>query len=277
MVRKYICHSLMILFLLCCPIPYICAQNFKTLGMKDGLSQPSVLAIFQDTLGRMWFGTREGVNVYDGKQMQQFKREIAEEQQVMDRYLSGNEVNRIVGDRNGDVFMRVERALVKYDIRNETFSTLRKNNVGAIDTFRGEVWCTVRDSLFRYNDKTEMLDFVYKLNLERITSMLVEDGKLWIGTSNGLYLKENGDIRCLLPAVEIYRIFRSSRDELWIASRMQGLYHIKRDGKLRKAPVSDKQVISNQIREFVEDEQELDAISKVFAELLEDVSIEMQE
>ena len=29
--------------------------------------------------------------------------------------------------------------------------------------------------------------------------------------------------------------------------------------------------------EFAEDEQELDAISKVFAELLEDVSIEMQE
>ena len=73
--------------------------------------QPSVLAIYQDTLGRMWFGTREGVNVYDGKQMMQFKREIAEEQQVMDRYLSGNEVNRIVGDRNGDVFMRVERAV----------------------------------------------------------------------------------------------------------------------------------------------------------------------
>ena len=114
MVQKYICHSLMILFLLCCSIPYIYAQNFKTLGMKDGLSQPSVLAIYQDTLGRMWFGTREGVNVYDGKQMMQFKREIAEEQQVMDRYLSGNEVNRIVGDRNGDVFMRVERALVKY-------------------------------------------------------------------------------------------------------------------------------------------------------------------
>ena len=85
--------------------------------------------------------------------------------------------------------------------------------MGAIDTFQGEVWCTVRDSLFRYNDKTEILDFVYKLNLERITSMLVEDSKLWIGTSHGLYLKEKDDIRCLLPAVEIYRIFRSSRDE----------------------------------------------------------------
>ena len=36
MVQKYICHSLMILFLLCCSIPYIYAQNFKTLGMKDG-------------------------------------------------------------------------------------------------------------------------------------------------------------------------------------------------------------------------------------------------
>lgn len=41
--------SLLILFILASLS--LCAQNFKTLGMKDGLSQPSVLAIYQDTLG----------------------------------------------------------------------------------------------------------------------------------------------------------------------------------------------------------------------------------
>lgn len=41
--------------------------------MKDGLSSPSVLAIYQDTLGRMWFGTNEGVNVYDSKQISKYK------------------------------------------------------------------------------------------------------------------------------------------------------------------------------------------------------------
>lgn len=47
------------LFLLLLPI---CSygQFFKRLGMKDGLSNPSVLAIYQDTLGRMWFGTNMG-------------------------------------------------------------------------------------------------------------------------------------------------------------------------------------------------------------------------
>ena len=34
---------------------------FKHLGMSDGLSQVSVMSIYQDCLGRMWFGTREGV------------------------------------------------------------------------------------------------------------------------------------------------------------------------------------------------------------------------
>lgn len=234
----------------------ICAQNFKTLGMKDGLSQPSVLAIYQDTLGRMWFGTREGVNVYDGKQITQFKQGMQEERQAMNSYLSGNEVNRIVGDKNGDVFMRVERALVKYDIREETFCTLRSHEVGSLESSHGEVWCTVHDSLFRYDSAAKELTFVHKLSLPRITCMLVEKDKLWIGTSFGLYLREKGQTSCLLPDVEIYRIFRSSRDELWIGTRMQGLYYIKRDAVLRKASISDKQVISNQIREFVEDDQQ---------------------
>lgn len=246
--------SLLILFILASLS--LCAQNFKTLGMKDGLSQPSVLAIYQDTLGRMWFGTREGVNVYDGKQITQFKQGRVEEYQAVDRYMSGDEVNRIVGDKNGDVFMRVERALVKYNIKEETFTTLRSGNVGALESAHGDVWCTVRDSLFKYDDAVRTLRFVSKLNSDRIICVLVEENKLWIGTNTGLYLKENNQITCLLPDVEIYRIFRSSRNELWIATRMQGLYHIKRDGVLRKAPVSEGYVISNQIREFVEDEQQ---------------------
>lgn len=246
--------SLLILFILASLS--LCAQNFKTLGMKDGLSQPSVLAIYQDTLGRMWFGTREGVNVYDGKQITQFKQGRVEEHQAVDRYMSGDEVNRIVGDKNGDVFMRVERALVKYNIKEETFTTLRSGNVGALESAHGDVWCTVRDSLFKYDDAIRTLRFVSKLNSDRIICVLVEENKLWIGTNTGLYLKENNQTTCLLPDVEIYRIFRSSRNELWIATRMQGLYHIKRDGVLRKAPVSEGYVISNQIREFVEDEQQ---------------------
>ena len=41
------------------------AGYFKHIGREEGLSQSSVMAIYQDKLGRMWFGTREGVNIYN--------------------------------------------------------------------------------------------------------------------------------------------------------------------------------------------------------------------
>lgn len=232
------------------------AQYFKNLSMKDGLSNPSVLAIYQDTLGRMWFGTRDGVNVYDSKQIRGFKPVIVRKQKVYGRYLPGNEVNRIVGDANGDVFMRVERSLIKYDVRKETFYTLQENNVGAITSYQGQVWCTVRDSLFRYDPEVKALSFVRKLNLSNITCMWMSNQQIWVGTVHGLYLIEKETVKAVLSGIEIFRIFISTRNELWIASRMQGLYVMKRDGILQKVPNTKDGVVSEQIREFVEDEQQ---------------------
>ena len=37
---------------------------FSHLGVEDGLSQVSVLDIFQDSDGYIWFGTRNGANRY---------------------------------------------------------------------------------------------------------------------------------------------------------------------------------------------------------------------
>ena len=42
---------------------------FSHLGVEDGLSQVSVLDIFQDSDGYIWFGTRNGANRYDGYEL----------------------------------------------------------------------------------------------------------------------------------------------------------------------------------------------------------------
>ncbi|HLL94881.1 MAG TPA: two-component regulator propeller domain-containing protein, partial [Spirosoma sp.] len=42
------------------------ANQFEHLSLKDGLSNNSVTAILQDHKGFMWFGTKEGLNKYDG-------------------------------------------------------------------------------------------------------------------------------------------------------------------------------------------------------------------
>ena len=233
------------------------ARYFRKIGPAEGLEQPTVLAIYEDTLGRMWFGTREGVCMYDGSRVRGFKPETVTEQEKGSRFLIGNEVNRITGNGTGDIFMRSEHSLIRYDIRQETFNMVRTAGVGALETYDGDVCYTVNDSLFRYDAVSDSEVFVRKLGLPDIWCMLVEDDRLWIGTPKGLFLSENGGTpENLLPGIEIYSIFKSSRGEFWISSRRDGLYSIRRDGVLRKEPYGKDKVASSQIREFAEDKDQ---------------------
>lgn len=248
--RKYL---LLFALLLSCANTY--SQYFKKLGMKDGLSNPSVLAIYQDTLGRMWFGTNEGVNVYDGKQIRKYKSyDNMDHQLPKKEFINGN-VNQIVGDAHGDIFMRSNGALIKYDIRKERFKEY-PYQVGALNVIKGEVWCTVRDSLFRYDSRIDSLQFLRKLNTPSILCLAEMKDEVWVGTTKGLYVVSEEKIKCVLPDVEIFKLFSSSRNELWIASRMEGLYRVDKNGVLKKEDCAPSRVVSKQIRSFVEDDMQ---------------------
>ena len=148
--------------------------------MKDGLSSPSVLAIYQDTLGRMWFGTNEGVNVYDSKQISKYKSYDIIDYQHRRKNLINGVVNQIIGDSNGDILMLNSGALIKYDIRKERFRELVPLGVGALEVLDGEIWCTVRDTLFRYDTDTDSLCFYRKLDVASVMCMEMSDRKIWI-------------------------------------------------------------------------------------------------
>lgn len=159
---------LFVLILLCAKSH---GQYFKKLTMKDGLSSPSVLSIYQDTLGRMWFGTNEGVNVYDGNQISKYKSYDIINNQYRDKALINGVVNTIVGDSQGNVLMINSGALIKYDIRKETFQKIISSGVGALATLDEEVWCTIRDSLFRYDSEEDSLYFYRKLGTTAVMCM----------------------------------------------------------------------------------------------------------
>lgn len=102
------------------------AQFFKQIGMGEGLSNPVVLAIYQDTLQRMWFGTNEGVNIYDGNDIVQSKSYGV--QQVLlpgggmkQQPIFNGIVNKIAGNAKGDVFLLSSGSLVRYDLKKDCF------------------------------------------------------------------------------------------------------------------------------------------------------------
>src|SRR6187397_548127 len=58
-----------LLFLIITPA-ILCSQDsrfrIEQITTRDGLSQNSVYSILQDSRGFMWFGTRDGLDKYDG-------------------------------------------------------------------------------------------------------------------------------------------------------------------------------------------------------------------
>ncbi|WP_259326624.1 hybrid sensor histidine kinase/response regulator transcription factor [Bacteroides caccae] len=222
--------------------------------MKDGLSNPSVLAIYQDTLGRMWFGTNEGVNIYDGEQIHQCKSYVVGQSQQVK--LMNGAINQIVGDSLGNIYMRNNHALLRYDIRKEKLEEIRSSGVSSLASINRKIWCAMGDSLFKYDCNRDSLYFFRKLNTSTVWCLEQQGEKLWIGTNKGLYVLVKDSVKCVLPEVEIFRLFVSSHNELWIASRMKGLYRINREGQIRKAEYSSTRVVSEQIRGFVEDDEQ---------------------
>ena len=67
----------------------------KTLTQADGLASNTVLTIFEDSQGTMWFGTTEGVTCYDGENFRTFTTEDG---------LSRNTIGLIFEDRHGTLW-----------------------------------------------------------------------------------------------------------------------------------------------------------------------------
>src|SRR5688500_3296477 len=69
-IRRFI----FLIFFSCC-VNALQAQPwyFRSYGVKDGMSGNGVMSILQDSRGFMWFGTRNGLNRFDGSSFKVFR------------------------------------------------------------------------------------------------------------------------------------------------------------------------------------------------------------
>lgn len=206
------------------------AQNihFQTIGVENGISQPTVTSIYQDEFGIIWVGTKDGLNRYNGTDFYIFRPKENDKNS-----LYNNNIGTICGDRNGHIYIRCKYAVVEYDIRKDVFHTIRDNNILAIHYGNSRLWACTRDSLFTYNPAEKRLEYYYTLKDVRI-SCLMEDpgGNLYVGTMNkGLYVIDTNkkwlryfadkDITCL---------YRDSKENIWVGTKDDGLIRLDRNG-----------------------------------------------
>lgn len=136
---------------------------FKSLNIRDGLSQNTVNTILQDKTGFMWFGTKDGLNRYDGLSFKQFRYDRNDRHSIGNNYILS-----LYEDIDGNIWIGTDMGLYIYYPENNIFEPFRQvstqnttiDNAAAMITGRknGEVWISVeRQGIFRYNLQTKEL------------------------------------------------------------------------------------------------------------------------
>ena len=236
------------------------ASYFKHIGMADGLSQLSVRGIYQDQINRIWIGTHEGISIFDGIRVINYKpiKNNDPTKPYENHTFIGNLVSQITGDKNGDIFMLVDDKLVKYDFNKETFSTIFTTKVHTIYSNQKNIWCVKNDSIFKYENNEKKFTFQIKTSLNNINSLLVNDDTFYLGTTSGLYtIEKNKKMSILCPQCHINSLYQDKNNRIWIGTRYNGCFYLNpsRQTKIQKLKLTTPLKESIDIRCFTEDKK----------------------
>lgn len=123
---------------------------------EKGLSNSAVNDIYRDAHGFMWFGTWDGLNRYDGKNIKTFYPDLFDEQAI-----SNNIIRQMLEDKHGNLWIVTEQGLNKYSHHLGSFSkwfneypglSLREQSLKATTGPDGNIWVKAYGiGLFRYH------------------------------------------------------------------------------------------------------------------------------
>ncbi|WP_027952441.1 two-component regulator propeller domain-containing protein [Hallella seregens] len=175
---------------------------FMPLDTRGGLSENHVKSILQDHWGFMWFGTKNGLNRYDGTSVKRY--------QVDDKILKiGNQnVSALFEDKQHQVWVGTDKGVYIFDPITESFRFFNvKSNLGVSVTdwiaqitsdSYGNIWIIApNQGAFRYELSTKSLTLYnmshsgsgYKNNPSCIC--VRKNGEVWVGTDCAGLLRYN--------------------------------------------------------------------------------------
>ena len=179
--------------------------SFRHLSTVDGLSNFTVLSIVQDQQGFMWFGTMDGLNRFDGKQIRTYRYSNK------DSYSLGNNlVHSLLCTSDSGLWVGTGKGLYYYDYHHDDFHpvpVLKKNDyfteeleIKSMISDDGFIWIGTSRGLFKYDLSKENI-VAYLSEQETIISETVEalhkseDGSIWIGGKQGLIVFQDGKLK----------------------------------------------------------------------------------
>lgn len=167
----------------------VCAQNavhyyFRTMDIRNGLSQNTVYQILQDRKGFMWFGTKDGLNRYDGLSFRIYKKENSG--------LGRNFITALYEDAEGNIWIGTDGGVFIYNPVSDSFTPFRRtSNEGIVirdfvtmigSDERNNIWISVENQgLFRYSVREKTLqNYLHDSELANVTRFWLDGSTCWL-------------------------------------------------------------------------------------------------
>ncbi|MEG2984680.1 MAG: two-component regulator propeller domain-containing protein [Peptostreptococcaceae bacterium] len=243
--------------------------NFKNITIDDGLSQGTVQALMQDSKGRIWIGSNDGLNMYNGYEFKIYTQKKDQEKGIVNNYILD-----IEEDNEGNIWVATIGGISKINTENDTISNyyqgkscgnLSNNNIYTILISKsGDIIIGTSNGIDIY-DKTKDEFRKYNIDIDKLESKRIyaieedENSNIWIGTKTGLYKldKETGEIKEISTEdsnendLHIYKIYFDSDNNVWIGAKSENLYKLD-NNKLKKYPLPySNKVLS--VRDIIQD------------------------
>jgi ligand-binding sensor domain-containing protein len=174
--------------------------RFDRLGRNEGLSQGSINCMLRDRDGFMWFGTQDGLNLYDGKKFRVFQNQPGDSSSLSNNYIvslcEDDEGLIWVGTMTGGL-NRFDKHTERFRVflHSDTLNSISENTVWTVlSDGEGNIWSGTSLGVNRYNKQSGQfktfrpVPFDPASIITDLTVSLFKDhqGRLWAGTVEGL-------------------------------------------------------------------------------------------
>ncbi|KYP14559.1 hybrid sensor histidine kinase/response regulator transcription factor [Flavihumibacter sp. CACIAM 22H1] len=179
-------------------------QPISYIGIEQGLSNNAVTAIYQDKNGFLWFGTYDGLNLYNGYSIQVFRNRIGDS-----TTLTNNNIYAIQGDALNRIWTGSEKGACVYQPANGQFIPLyylpQANSKPAPLRIGVHCFATIGSQrMLAGSSQYGLLD--YAEDLAPAASVPLET--------------PDGNTQYMVSAIE----YDSARQKIWVFVQQKGLY-----------------------------------------------------
>ena len=114
---------------------------FRNYQVNDGVSSNTITCIMQDSKEFMWFGTRNGLNRFDGSSFKIFRNDVNDAQSI-----GSNSILCLYEDNQARLWVGTYKGVYIYDAVHEKFSLFNKIPQSEVRYVQGDKQNNIMDN-----------------------------------------------------------------------------------------------------------------------------------